>query len=84
MEHKQDQDLNHTKPLHGSQNASQTPAAASTEDAGQHMDGIYRYQRYIYDATRKYFLLGRDTLLDELDPPDGGSVLEVGCGTGAT
>lgn len=46
------------------------------------MDGIYRYQRYIYDATRKYFLLGRDTLLERLDPPDGGSVLEVGCGTG--
>lgn len=46
------------------------------------MDGIYRYQRYIYDATRKYFLLGRDTLIDELSPPDGGTVLEVGCGTG--
>lgn len=46
------------------------------------MDGIYRYQRYIYDATRKYFLLGRDALLDEMQPPDGGTVLEVGCGTG--
>jgi S-adenosylmethionine-diacylgycerolhomoserine-N-methlytransferase len=46
------------------------------------MDGIYRYQRYIYDATRKYFLLGRDRMLDGLAPPAGGSVLEVGCGTG--
>ena len=83
MEQKQDQDLSHTKPLHGLQNPSQPPPGASPEDdARQHMDGIYRYQRYIYDATRKYFLLGRDTLLDELDPPDGGSVLEVGCGTG--
>lgn len=53
-----------------------------TDDAGQHMDGIYRYQRYIYDVTRKYFLLGRDTLLDAMDPPAGGTVLEVGCGTG--
>lgn len=46
------------------------------------MDGIYRYQRYIYDATRKYYLLGRDRLLDDLQPPDGGTILEIGCGTG--
>jgi S-adenosylmethionine-diacylgycerolhomoserine-N-methlytransferase len=52
------------------------------EDARAHMDGIYRYQRYIYDATRKYFLFGRDHLLAELDPPAGGSILEAGCGTG--
>ena len=46
------------------------------------MDAIYRYQRYVYDATRKYYLLGRDRLLDELQPPPGGSVLEIACGTG--
>lgn len=46
------------------------------------MDGIYRYQRYIYDLSRKYFLFGRDTMLDGLKPPRGGSVLEIGCGTG--
>ncbi|MBU2532106.1 MAG: class I SAM-dependent methyltransferase [Alphaproteobacteria bacterium] len=46
------------------------------------MDGIYRYQRYIYDATRKYYLLGRDRMLDRLRPPPGGTILEVGCGTG--
>ncbi len=51
-------------------------------DAAGHMDGIYRYQRYIYDASRKYFLLGRDRMLDGLDPPPGGAVLEAGCGTG--
>lgn len=50
--------------------------------AAAHMDAIYRYQRYIYDASRKYYLLGRDQLLDELAPPAGGSVLEVACGTG--
>lgn len=50
--------------------------------AADHMDGIYRYQRYIYDATRKYFLLGRDRMLDGLKPPPGGTILEVGCGTG--
>lgn len=51
-------------------------------DAARHMDGIYRYQRHIYDATRKFYLLGRDTMLDGLRPPAGGSVLEIGCGTG--
>lgn len=51
-------------------------------DHRAHMDGIYRYQRYIYDATRKYYLLGRDRLLSELDPPQGGTILEIGCGTG--
>jgi len=55
---------------------------SATEDAARHMDGIYRYQRYIYDATRKYYLLGRDRLLDELQPDDGSTVLEIGCGTG--
>jgi S-adenosylmethionine-diacylgycerolhomoserine-N-methlytransferase len=52
------------------------------DDAAHRMDGIYRYQRYIYDATRKFYLLGRDRLLDELKPADGSMVLEVGCGTG--
>jgi S-adenosylmethionine-diacylgycerolhomoserine-N-methlytransferase len=46
------------------------------------MNAIYRNQRYIYDATRKYYLLGRDRLIDELDVPAGGTVLEVACGTG--
>ncbi|RJF90904.1 class I SAM-dependent methyltransferase [Sphingomonas cavernae] len=46
------------------------------------MDGIYRYQRHIYDLTRKYYLLGRDRLIARLNVPVGGSVLEIGCGTG--
>ncbi len=46
------------------------------------MDGIYRYQRHIYDATRKYYLLGRDQMIKNLCPPKDGSVLEIGCGTG--
>jgi S-adenosylmethionine-diacylgycerolhomoserine-N-methlytransferase len=57
-------------------------APVSTGDHARHMDGIYRYQRYVYDATRKYYLLGRDLLLDDLRPPIGGTVLEIGCGTG--
>jgi S-adenosylmethionine-diacylgycerolhomoserine-N-methlytransferase len=46
------------------------------------MDRIYRRQRAIYDLTRKYYLLGRDATIAALDPPDGGTVLEIGCGTG--
>lgn len=46
------------------------------------MDEIYRRQRHIYDLTRKYYLLGRDRLIDDLAPPAGAHVLEVGCGTG--
>ncbi|MDQ0473670.1 class I SAM-dependent methyltransferase [Labrys wisconsinensis] len=54
-------------------------AAASAAEA---MDGIYRWQRWIYDLTRKYYLLGRDRLIADLDAADGASVLEIGCGTG--
>lgn len=46
------------------------------------MDGVYRRQRHIYDLTRKHYLLGRDRLIADLDPPKGGTVLEIGCGTG--
>jgi len=46
------------------------------------MDGIYRRQRHVYDLTRYCYLLGRDHLISELDPPAGGSVIEIGCGTG--
>lgn len=49
---------------------------------GELMDSVYRTQRHIYDLTRKYYLLGRDGLIADLAPPRGGSVLEVGCGTG--
>ncbi|MXN66043.1 methyltransferase domain-containing protein [Stappia sp. GBMRC 2046] len=50
--------------------------------SGVLMDRIYRHQRHIYDFTRKYYLLGRDRLIERLDPPPGGAVLEIGCGTG--
>ena len=46
------------------------------------MDTVYRHQRHFYDLTRKFYLLGRDRLIRELQPPRGGVVLELGCGTG--
>lgn len=57
--------------------ASELPASHA-----ELMDGVYRWQRHIYDLTRKYYLLGRDRLIAGLDVPPGGTVLELGCGTG--
>lgn len=45
------------------------------------MDRLYRRQRHLYDFTRKYYLLGRDRLIDRLQPHAGHAVLEIGCGT---
>ena len=58
------------------------PDAAQETSGAPSMDRIYRRQRHIYDLTRKFYLLGRDGLIRDLKPPAGGSVLEVGCGTG--
>ena len=46
------------------------------------MDRMYRRQRYVYDFTRRYYLLGRDLLIRRLNPASGDHVLEIGCGTG--
>lgn len=54
---------------------------STLDSAAEKMDGIYRRQRFIYDITRRYYLLGRDRLISGLDVPRGGSVLEIGCGT---
>jgi S-adenosylmethionine-diacylgycerolhomoserine-N-methlytransferase len=54
------------------QSESQTKAA---------MDNMYRLTRHVYDASRKYYLLGRDRLISELQPKDGETICEVGCGT---
>jgi S-adenosylmethionine-diacylgycerolhomoserine-N-methlytransferase len=46
------------------------------------MDRTYRYQRWVYDATRAYYLLGRDHLIANLAPAPQARVLEIACGTG--
>ena len=45
------------------------------------MDRIYRWQIYLYDALRKYYLLGRDHMINSLELRDE-NVCEIGCGTG--
>ncbi len=55
---------------------------ATEQPSGFLMDRIYRHQRFIYDLTRKYYLLGRDKVVDDLKPDVGDAILEIGCGTG--
>lgn len=45
------------------------------------MDRMYRWTRHVYDASRKYYLLGRDHLIRELKPFAQEHICEVGCGT---
>ena len=51
-------------------------------DHGALMDAQYRWQRHVYDLSRKYYLLGRDEMICAMAVPPGASVLELGCGTG--
>jgi S-adenosylmethionine-diacylgycerolhomoserine-N-methlytransferase len=50
-------------------------------DAAAQMDRMYRHQRYIYDASRKFYLLGRDALIAEIGARPGDAILEIACGT---
>jgi S-adenosylmethionine-diacylgycerolhomoserine-N-methlytransferase len=52
-----------------------------SQDAKASMDNMYRYQRYFYDLTRKYYLFGRDRLIAELPVGREEAICEVGCGT---
>jgi S-adenosylmethionine-diacylgycerolhomoserine-N-methlytransferase len=53
-----------------------------TLSAADKMNRQYRFQRHIYDATRTYYLFWRRRLISELDPPPGGTIVEIACGTG--
>lgn len=55
---------------------------ASTEhNAKDAMDQMYRWTRHVYDASRKYFLLGRDKLIANLHAQSDEHICEIGCGT---
>lgn len=57
------------------------PTVSSTEGPAQKMDRMYRWTRHVYDATRRYYLLGRDPMLEDISQRPAGDVLEIGCGT---
>ena len=48
------------------------------------MDAAYRHQKHIYDLSRKYFLLGRDGLIDGLDVPAGATCWRSAAAPAAT
>lgn len=53
-----------------------------TETQMRHnMNRMYRWTRHVYDASRKYYLLGRDICIERLKPQTGDTVCEIGCGT---
>jgi len=53
----------------------------TTPNAAEAMDRMYRYTRHVYDASRRFYLFGRDSLIQEMDVRDGDTVVEIGCGT---
>ena len=50
-------------------------------DPVQKMSEMYRWTRHVYDLSRRYYLLGRDQMLEDIAEQPGGTVLEIGCGT---
>ena len=60
-----------------SADASSAPAQTSPKK----MDRMYRWTRHVYDFTRRYYLLGRDRMLNRIAKRPAGHVLEIGYGT---
>ena len=60
----------------------ETAQDLQTENQRERLNNLYRFQRHFYDLTRRFFLLGRDELLQKMKVQPGENVLEVGCGTG--
>ena len=63
-------------PVSSSNNRRQSGA-----DHAAAMDRMYRLTRHVYDLTRRYYLLGRDRLLERVVTSHNTATLEVGCGT---
>jgi S-adenosylmethionine-diacylgycerolhomoserine-N-methlytransferase len=79
-----------TPPASGSSTASPVapgPVSSSNNrrqsgtDHAAAMDRMYRLTRHVYDVTRRYYLLGRDRLLERVVTARNTATLEVGCGT---
>lgn len=60
----------------------ETAQKLQTENQRERLNNLYRFQRHIYDLTRRFFLFGRDQLLSQMNVQPRERVLEIGCGTG--
>jgi S-adenosylmethionine-diacylgycerolhomoserine-N-methlytransferase len=61
------------------------PTTSFVFDDSRHqerMDRRYRYQRHIFDLSRKFILFGRERAIAALRLGEARAVLEIGCGTG--
>lgn len=79
--------LPYTAPSTSTLRTAEVPVSAISPDGlatspAELMNRQYRFQRHIYDATRTHYLLWRRRLIANLNPPDGGTIIEVACGTG--
>lgn len=61
--------------------SSDHTAQMSEDQTKTSMDNMYRWTRHVYDFSRKYYLLGRDQMIDHLDIKNNEQICEVGCGT---
>jgi S-adenosylmethionine-diacylgycerolhomoserine-N-methlytransferase len=66
--------------LSGPQAGQAEPAARTRHRA--FLNRYYGLSRHVYDATRRYFLFGRDRLLEELGGEPWQRLVEIGPGTG--
>lgn len=56
--------------------------SSARESHRRFLNRYYGASRHVYDWTRKYFLFGRDTVIDKLLEAPWDTLLEVGAGTG--
>jgi len=61
--------------------ASFSSSSHSADDPTEKMDRMYRGARYVYDQTRRCYLLRWDQMLDRVTDRPLVRVLKVGCGT---
>jgi S-adenosylmethionine-diacylgycerolhomoserine-N-methlytransferase len=74
-------DLSETDSSHQPPISSSNNKLSTGHDQAVAMDSMYHFTRHIYDLTRRYYLLGRDQLLEKVVTGPDTATLEVGCGT---
>ncbi len=60
---------------------AQSASSSQNKSPRDNMNNMYKLTRHVYDASRKFYLFGRDYLIENLNPHDGDHIIEIGCGT---